>query len=114
MNLCMSTEHTETKRCPGPSMPEVGWSRREFLRMTGHGFGAMALAHLVARDSHAGTGISKPREPHFAPRAKRCIFLFMVGGPSQMDLFDPKPELNKLHGKKLPATFGKVTSQFVE
>jgi hypothetical protein len=94
-------------------MPELGCTRREFLQMTGHGFGAMALAHLLGRDSQAGV-IRKPGGPHFAPRARRCIFLFMVGGPSQMDLFDPKPELNKLHGKKLPASFGKVTSQFVE
>jgi hypothetical protein len=107
----MSAERT--KRCPGPGAPEGGCSRREFLQMTGHGFGAMALAHLLGRDSQA-TAISQLRGAHFAPRAKRCIFLFMVGGPSQMDLFDPKPELNKLHGKKLPASFGKVTSQFLE
>lgn len=78
----------------------------------------MALAHLLARDaagsSHTGAARGKARGPHFAPRAKRCIFLFMVGGPSQMELFDPKPALDKLHGQKLPASFGKVTSQFVE
>ena len=104
---------------------EAGWSRRRFLQTTGHGFGAMALAHLLAHalpknaagataassaSNHNATG----RGPHFAPRAKRCIFLFMVGGPSQMDLFDPKPALNKLHGQKLPPSFGTVKSQFVE
>jgi hypothetical protein len=102
-----------TKRCPGPGKPDLGCSRREFLQTTGYGLGAMALAHLLARDSHA-VPITRPSRPDFAPRAKRCIFLFMVGGPSQMDLFDPKPELNKLHGKTLPASFGKVTSQFLE
>src|SRR6185295_7728368 len=114
MNSCMSAERPETKRCPGPLMSEVGWSRRRFLQMTGQGFGAMALAHLLARDTNAAAAISNSRGPHFARRAKRCIFLFMVGGPSQMDLFDPKPALNKLHGQKLPPSFGKVTSQFVE
>jgi hypothetical protein len=94
------------------------WSRRRFLRTAGQGFGAIALAHLFARDglsaSPASDATPKPHGPDFAPRAKRCIFLFMVGGPSQMDLFDPKPALDKLHGSKLPASFGKVTSQFVE
>src|SRR5690606_23160800 len=48
-----------------------------------------------------------PRPPHFAPKAKACIFFFMEGAPSQMDLFDPKPELNKLHGQKLPDSLTK-------
>ena len=78
----------------------------------------MALAHLLAGNTAAANGIrsagAKPRGPDFAPRAKRCIFLFMVGGPSQMELFDPKPALDKLHGQKLPPSFGKITSQFVE
>ncbi|MGL4423876.1 MAG: DUF1501 domain-containing protein [Gemmataceae bacterium] len=50
--------------------------------------------------------------PHFAPRAKNVIFLFMVGGPSQMDLFDPKPELTKRHGQPLPEGTGRPKSQF--
>ena len=51
-----------------------------------------------------GKGIDPmaPRGPHFAPKAKRVIHLFMNGGPSHMDTFDPKPELNKWHGKILP------------
>jgi hypothetical protein len=103
-------------RCPGPLASfRNTYSRRQFLQSTGHGFGAMALAHLLSRESFALSADSRgKRGPHFTPRAKRCIFLFMVGGPSQMDLFDPKPELNKLHGQKLPASFGKITSQFVE
>ena len=44
----------------------------------------------------------KPREPHFAPKAKRCIMFFLEGAPSQIDLFDPKPKLNELDGQKLP------------
>ena len=48
-----------------------------------------------------------PRKPHFAPKAKNVIFLFMEGGPSQMDLFDPKPELQKWHGKPLPPSMTK-------
>jgi hypothetical protein len=51
---------------------------------------------------------------HFRSRAKHCIFLFMVGGPSQMDLFDPKPALQKLDGQPLPKSFGKIHSQFLE
>ena len=43
-----------------------------------------------------------PKPPHFAPRAKACIFLFMAGAPSQIELFDPKPKLNQLHGQSMP------------
>jgi hypothetical protein len=96
----------------------AGWTRRRFLETAGHGFGAIALAHLLGGEALGSAGsiaaTSTTNGPHFAPRAKRCIFLCMVGGPSQMELFDPKPELDKLHGKKLPPSFGKVTSQFVE
>lgn len=92
-------------------------SRRQFLETAGQGFGALALGHLLGqsqvRAGSADIGTRSPG-PHFAPKAKRCIFLFMVGGPSQMDLFDPKPALNRLHGQRLPESFGKVTSQFVE
>lgn len=106
-------------RCPGPLVPpRSAWSRRRFLQTAGHGFGALALAHLLGAEAFAATssegGSTTARGPHFAPRAKRCIFLFMVGGPSQMELFDPKPALDKLHGQKLPSSFGKITSQFLE
>src|ERR1041385_6869214 len=119
MSLSMSPEPAKLNRCPGPFAAMPGdWSRRRFLQTAGQGFGAIALAHLLARDGLSAPGANdaapKPRGPDFAPRAKRCIFLFMVGGPSQMELFDPKPALDKLHGQKLPATFGKLTSQFVE
>ena len=84
------------------------------------GFGSLALSHLMDSEGRAaikggsGTIKSGAGAPHFAPRAKRCIFLFMVGGPSQMELYDPKPELDRLHGKRLPESFGKIHSQFLE
>ena len=75
-------------------------NRRSFLRTAGAGIGTMALADLLRADS----GIKKP---HFPAKAKNVIFLFMEGGPSQMDLFDPKPELQKWHGKSLPPSMTK-------
>ena len=71
--------------------------RREFLRRSGVGFGALALADLL-RAEDAGTGT------HFPATAKRVIFLFQAGGPSQLDLFDPKPMLVEKHGEELPAS----------
>lgn len=93
---------------------KLAFSRREFFARSGHGLGALALANLL--HGHAAPGVnSKARPmPHFAPRAKRCIFLFMVGGPSQIELFDPKPALDRLHGRRLPESFGKIHSQFLE
>jgi len=73
------------------------FSRRDFLSRTSHGFGAMALCHLLARDGFAA-------QPHFAPRAKNVIFLFMMGGQSHLDLFDPKPKMAALHGRPMPAS----------
>jgi len=88
-------------------------TRRQFLHAAGGGLGTIALDWLDAR---ANSPISKnplaAKPPHFAAKAKRVIFLFMVGGPSQMDLFDPKPTLTKLHGKPLPDSTGKPKSQF--
>jgi hypothetical protein len=94
-------------------------SRRDFLFRAGNGFGALALAHLLNRQASAqGNPQSKnplaPKPPHFAAKAKAVIFLFMVGGPSQMETFDPKPDLDKLHGQQMPASFGEVKSQFVK
>jgi hypothetical protein len=80
-------------------------SRRSFFARVGSGIYGAALAHLLSRDLYgapeAGRQIHdlRPRQPHFAPKAKAVIHLFMNGGPSQMDLFDPKPLLDKLHGK---------------
>ena len=86
-------------------------SRRHFLRKGACGFGYLALAGLCAearaRDQHqqhqqAPAAALAERLPHHAPRAKRIIFLFMQGGPSQVDTFDPKPALQQYDGKKLP------------
>ena len=77
------------------------FSRRELLRQSAVGFGSLALASMLAEDSPASAEASeKVGLPHFTPRAKRIIFLFMKGGPSQMDLFDHKPALKKFAGKK--------------
>jgi hypothetical protein len=93
-------------------------SRREFLWQAGGGFGALALSALLARDIHAAnppsTNPLAVKPAHFPARAKACIFMFMVGGPSHIDLFDPKPELAKRHGQPLPASFGKPVSQFTK
>ena len=87
--------------------------RREFLGTSSGACMGMALSHLMARDAKASNPLAA-REPHFAPRAKSVIFMFMVGGPSPMDLFDPKPELTRLGGQALPASFGKPVSQFTK
>jgi uncharacterized protein (DUF1501 family) len=73
-------------------------SRREFFRNCGGGIGTIALAQLLDAAPDALT----VKVPHFKPRAKNVIFMFMEGAPSQMDLFDPKPELRRWHGKPLP------------
>jgi hypothetical protein len=86
-------------------------SRRDFLRLGGAGFGSLALASLLSADDSRdkpGRSPFEPRKPHHEPKAKAVIFLFMEGGPSHVDLFDPKPELTKRHGSPLPASFGKV------
>ncbi len=77
-------------------LPQMA-SRRQWLLQCGLGLGGIALAGL----SH---GPAMGMSPHFAPRAKRVIYLFMHGGPSQLDLFDPKPGLRELAGQELPAS----------
>lgn len=82
--------------------------RRDFLKSIGGGIGMMALGDLLARDGYAASlNPLSPKKPHFPGKAKRIIYMFMEGGPSQMDLFDPKPELVKWHGKSLPESFTK-------
>jgi hypothetical protein len=79
-------------------------TRRGFFQRVSTGLHGAALTWLLSRDLHAAetarTFDLKPRKPHFEARAKAVIHLFMNGGPSQMDLFDPKPMLDKLHGKQ--------------
>ncbi len=78
-------------------------SRRAALRAAGCGFGFLSLASMLAEDVQAAVDNPlAPRAPHFQPRAKRVIFLFMHGGPSSVDTFDPKERLERDHGKPLP------------
>src|SRR6266542_5091111 len=88
----------------------VGMTRREFFGRFALGLGGIALSQLLPRAAAAtgaaGTGANPFRgilpRPHFPPRAKRIIYLFMAGGPSQLDLFDYKPLLNQRNGEDLP------------
>ena len=84
-----------------------GITRRHFYRECGVGLGKIALASLMAGGGRAiasaGADPLAPRPPHFAPKAKRVIYLFMAGAPSQLDLFDFKPSLRKFDGKPVPA-----------
>src|SRR3954453_3755298 len=95
-------------------------TRREFLWEAGAGFTGLALAGLLSRDGFFGSpavaaspaGVPAnplaPRPPHFGPKAKSVIFLFMYGGPSHVDTFDYKPDLYPLDGKTIPVkTFGR-------
>ena len=85
------------------------WTRRELLTRTGLGLGGLGLADLLARETAANEAASEthplaPKRPHFAAKAKRVIHLFMNGGPSHLDTFDPKPILNEYHGRTLPTS----------
>ncbi|SIO45039.1 Protein of unknown function [Singulisphaera sp. GP187] len=114
----------ETKaniRIPHHERPQ---SRREFLLRSGAGFGALPLLDLLHASATAGPVGSKHgsgpvsaltrKPPHFAAKAKSVIFLFMEGGPSHLDLFDPKPLLDKLAGQPIPKSFGEVITAMGE
>ena len=106
--------------CCGPSGPDTRpTSRRQFLRHAGAGFGMLALSSLLERDGLLAAAARQPagapgklpnpfapKPPHFPAKAQRVIFLFMSGGPSHVDLFDPKPDLIRLAGKPIPESFG--------
>src|SRR6185295_3453256 len=93
----------------GCSEPRIN-SRRWFLKQCGVGLGKIAAASLLAdafvpragAATVSATDALRPRAPHFPAKAKRVIHLFMAGAPSQLDLFDYKPELKKLEGHPLP------------
>src|SRR6478672_8764262 len=91
-------------------------TRREFVRDAFCGFGGLALASL-ANDEHLLAGEKNPlapKKPHNTPKAKAVIFLFMAGGPSHIETFDPKPLLNKLDGQSRPKEFGEAKYQFIK
>lgn len=82
-------------------------NRRRFLQQTACGLGTIALSQLLADTTSAATTTNPlaPRKPHFAPRAKNVIFIFMSGGPSQYDLFLPRPKMKRLHRQPVPESF---------
>jgi hypothetical protein len=80
-------------------------SRREFLMRSCGGLGALAVSSMLHAERADPLA---PKQPHHPPTAKSVIWLFMEGGPSHIDLFDPKPELDRLAGQPMPASFGKV------
>src|SRR5207248_5281146 len=92
-------------------------TRRDFLRHAGAGFGSIALTALLAEEgllaaeARAPVNPLAPKKPHFDAKAKRVIFLFMSGGPSHLETFDPTPELQRLAGQPLPASFGPVATR---
>ena len=95
-------------------------SRRDWLRHAGGGIGSLALASLLARDGwlHAAQPATAnplaPRAPHFPAKAKAVIYLFMHGGPSHVDTFDPKPALTKFDGQPPPEEFHHLKLQFTD
>src|ERR1700680_3380802 len=89
---------------------QVVGSRREFLLRSSFGFGWLALANLLSGESQAATIAPAPdplapSPPHFPGKARSVVFLFMEGGPSHVDTFDPKPELTRYDGQPLPSSF---------
>ena len=107
----MSTQHSAL------STFNLLMTRRHFFGLNAAGLGTAALASLLGKDLMADTSATGPATqsatgglpglPHFAPKAKRVIWLFQSGGPSQMDLFDYKPQLDKLRGNDLPDSIRK-------
>ncbi len=102
---------------PAPESP-LWQSRRQFLTSSSSGIGLLALASMLRQDGLLADEPSNPlapRLPHFAPKAKACICIYLEGAPSQIDLFDPKPKLNELHGQKLPDSLTeKVRFAFIQ
>ncbi len=96
--------------------PLANFYRRRFLRDSCCGFGSLAFASIELQErlrAEVGSPLA-PKLPHFPAKAKSVIFLFMAGGPSHIETFDPKPLLNKLDGEPRPAEFGEAKYQFVQ
>src|SRR5258707_15543298 len=91
-------------------------TRRDILVRAAHGFGSIALASLLEPPASAARRINPlaAKPPNFPAKAKSVIFLFMAGGPSHLETFDPKPMLNKLDGQARPAEFGEEKYQFIQ
>ncbi len=107
--------NTDSERDRPRRLTPCGQSRREFLWESAGGFVGTALATLLAEDGFfarraaaseaedaSAAGAMAPKKPHFPAKAKACIVLFMYGGVSQVDTFDPKTDLTKHHGKPIP------------
>ena len=92
-------------------------NRREFICDAFCGFGALAFVEMLYREDLRAATVNPlaPKPPHMPDkaRAKSVIFLFMAGGPSHVETFDPKPLLNQLNGQKRPTSFGEAKYQFV-
>src|SRR5436190_6799261 len=91
-------------------------TRREFIRDAFCGFGGLALASLLGEQGARAASLSPlaAKLPHQAAKAKSVIFLFMAGGPSHIETFDPKPLLNQLDGQPRPKEFGEAKYQFIK
>jgi hypothetical protein len=90
------------------------FSRREFLNKAGMGMGSLALLDLMSREARAAINPLAPAVTPLAPRARAVISLFMHGGPSQVDTFDPKPLLAKYAGQTLPPSFAGLNLEFTK
>jgi hypothetical protein len=110
----MSGNEHPTTRDDNPSATD-DLSRRGFMRDAFCGFGGVALASLLQDEAAraADSGPLRARLPPLQPKARNVIFLFMAGGPSQLETFDHKPLLNKLHGQPRPKEFGEAKYQFI-
>lgn len=97
-----------------PLHREINISRRDMLVKGGGGFGALALSYLLGRDKLAAATVTSSQPAQIPPTAKSVIFVFLEGGPSHIDLFDPKPKLADLAGKPLPESFGRVITPMGE
>ncbi len=100
--LCSALQKSSPREL---SMRHPSTSRRNFLLKAGAGFGAVALAGLVGKQVADARNPLAPRAGHHAAKIKSVIWCFLDGGPSHIDLFDPKPLLTRLHGQPLPASF---------